>query len=553
MAQVARHFIGNAAEMSWALPLVGLYDGGEFVVNFVSRWGGAVFVDGRPHRLPVCPYTRGPLGVGRLSTRLYWSESGSAQADQSDLQDVACLLRTDGGRGSERAAPSIVQVASKGTALHGEAATQIDGDGDFVLEAHREVPDACEAEQTMVFEATEYVPSPACARAVRPLHRAPVPEDEQCIAELMADIDRLQKTACASAMTVEMSHGFGGGGFGSAMHTMAIQLQSAKKLGRALVYRGNYSYSACADEAVSCVWCDSPQCPLAEISGCHGSDLDGYNEVMRREGIHPSEGAWAPDEDFGLCFTGKNSLFRYVAALIGFLFRPQEALRQRARQLKHELGMPDQYLGVHIRHGDSCTALHAHSIEGQAAGRGYHDATNLPDDEGKNFEKRCTGLPSFAHALATLAEALGVTSVFVASDNPDATPLMRQLLPTLQFFENPSVDRAFMSDGVQGQLSSAAAELEQEIHKKVKQLSTARRRKILEEVTLDALILASSQGFVGQFRSHLSRFFFEVASHEQRRVVPYISVDGAAWCWGQKLHAPPHTPRGRMEELLHCW
>ena len=110
-----------------------------------------------------------------------------------------------------------------------------------------------------------------------------------------------------------------------------------------------------------------------------------------------------------------------------------------------------------------------------------------------------------------------------------------------------------MSDRGQGQPSSAAAELEQEIQKKVKQLSTAQRRKHLEEVTLDALILASSQGFVGQFRSHLSRFFFEVASHEQRRVLPYISVDGAAWCWGQKLHAPPHTPRGRMEELLHCW
>ena len=47
------------------------------------------------------------------------------------------------------------------------------------------------------------------------------------------------------------------------------------------------------------------------------------------------------------------------------------------------------------------------------------------------------------------ADILGLTSVFVATDNPEALLLLRQLLPNMRLFENPNVDRHFMSHGVQ--------------------------------------------------------------------------------------------------------
>jgi len=123
----------------------------------------------------------------------------------------------------------------------------------------------------------------------------------------------------------------------------------------------------------------------------------------------------------------------------------------------------------------------------------------------------------------------------------------------MHLWQNPNVDRHFMSHGVQGQMSSTKAELDLEIHKKLMRLGTAERQKHVDELSIDALIMADSQGFVGQFRSHLSRFFYELASHEQGRVVPYVSADGAAWCWGQSLALSPATGAGQMEELTRCW
>jgi len=61
-----------------------------------------------------------------------------------------------------------------------------------------------------------------------------------------------------------------------------------------------------------------------------------------------------------MCFKGRNALFRYVSALAGYLFAPNILLQHKVGLLQRKLGLPEEYLGVHIRHGDSCTALHAH-------------------------------------------------------------------------------------------------------------------------------------------------------------------------------------------------
>ena len=48
---------------------------------------------------------------------------------------------------------------------------------------------------------------------------------------------------------------------------------------------------------------------------------------------------------------------------------------------------------------------------------------------------------------------------------------------------------------------------------------------------VDALILARCEAVVGQFKSHLSRLFWELAIDTQMRVVPYVSLDRSSWCW----------------------
>jgi hypothetical protein len=49
-----------------------------------------------------------------------------------------------------------------------------------------------------------------------------------------------------------------------------------------------------------------------------------------------------------------------------------------------------------------------------------------------------------------------------------------------------------MSHGVQGQLSSAKAELDLEIHKKIMRLASEKRQAQMEELSMDALIMAGT-------------------------------------------------------------
>ena len=95
------------------------------------------------------------------------------------------------------------------------------------------------------------------------------------------------------------------------------------------------------------------------------------------------------------------------------------------------MGLPEEYLGVNIRHrdsctashahqanrkllvtmgltiyrhGDSCTVLHAHQAEGQSKMRGYDDPSKVveEDKEGKNLEKRCAhSREHINHSLST--------------------------------------------------------------------------------------------------------------------------------------------------------
>jgi len=61
-----------------------------------------------------------------------------------------------------------------------------------------------------------------------------------------------------------------------------------------------------------------------------------------------------------------------------------------------------------------------------------------------------------------------------------------------------------MSHGVQGQLSSAKAELDLEIHKKIMRLASEKRQAQMEELSMDALIMAgtSSEEVLSLVTSH---------------------------------------------------
>lgn len=188
----------------------------------------------------------------------------------------------------------------------------------------------CSQEEPLAFIASEYIPSPACARARR-TGSLTVEEqrDNACIEDLLFDVAKLQRTNCSSQT---VSAQLMPGGFGSVVHLMALQLQRAKKMGRSVVFAGASAYSWCEDQDMSCLWCDDNGCPLASPARCRGNGVrenrghEAFENVMRAERSHASHEAWAPDDKFGMCFTGANALFRYVSALVGYFFSPSKAL-----------------------------------------------------------------------------------------------------------------------------------------------------------------------------------------------------------------------------------
>ncbi len=84
----------------WAGRVVGLYDGAEFVVNYVSRYSGSVFVEGKPLRLPVCPFR--PAGK-----QLWRVMNASGETGHSCVHDAGVL-------GNAASSPAHCQSDSRG-------------------------------------------------------------------------------------------------------------------------------------------------------------------------------------------------------------------------------------------------------------------------------------------------------------------------------------------------------------------------------------------------------------------------------------------------------
>jgi hypothetical protein len=192
---------------------------------------------------------------------------------------------------------------------------------------------------------------------------------------------------------------------------MVLQLQRARRLGRTMAWRGEFLYAPCESLQFSCAFCPFESCPFKAVTSC---DTGEEAETSAIAFNNTFEDAWVPDDSFGECFRGPHALLRYVSALTGFLFRPSDAVHAQVKQLKIDMGLPQKYLGVHIRHGDACMG----------------DGT-----ETESFH-RCFGIPTFAQALSSLSELYGITNVYLATDNPEAKSLLEQLLPGMVVHQN---------------------------------------------------------------------------------------------------------------------
>ncbi|KAH8091514.1 glycoprotein 6-alpha-L-fucosyltransferase [Aureococcus anophagefferens] len=128
---------------------------------------------------------------------------------------------------------------------------------------------------------------------------------------------------------------------------------------------------------------------------------------------------------------------------------------------------PRPWLGVHLRHGDSCR-------DGEATGR------------------VCTPAEAYAAPVGDLARRYGYATVVVATDSDAALAAFR-------------LEHAYAA--------------------------TSKHAVLVEPWTeyygfaADLLLLARCDGFVGKFTSNLSRLAFALMAARKRCMVPYVSLD----------------------------
>ena len=255
----------------------------------------------------------------------------------------------------------------------------------------------------------------------------------------------------------------------------------------------------CPDGACSGCEHRNFSCAFEPVSLC---DLRGAPLVYPR--MAPDPTPWDIEKEFAACFDGRqNQLFHFVSTLAGFLFKPNQEMLLAAEAVRKRIGLPDEYLGIHIRHGDFCVA---------------HTVTNDP--------KECFAVSHYSQELQRLSDRYNITHVYLATDNADAIDMIRWQCPQLTFYWQDDVDREFL------ELKDQDFERKRIfLEERLFDSDVDRRQRHLREIMVDLILLSHSFGFVGQFSSNISKILLALGTFLRGgKMVPYISLD-IPWCW----------------------
>ena len=285
--------------------------------------------------------------------------------------------------------------------------------------------------------------------------------------------------------------GFMNYGLGSTFHYLIMQMQRAARDRKPIAFSGEWVYGGCPARDFTCAF--------DPVSHCNRSGAALTYPRMVAEPL-----PWVMEEGYAACAQGRiNALFHFISTLAGFLFRPNADMRRAAREAGVRMGLPERYLGVHVRNGDFC---HAHTV------------TVDP--------KECHPATAFADALLKASQATGVTDVYIATDNADTIPVMQGLCPELSFFFNTEVRRDWLRVSDQD-LESGEIFLEQRLFK----ADLAKRQNHLQEIMVDIMLLARSEAMVGQFTSNISRLVVALGTFLRAgSLLSFVSLDHP-WCW----------------------
>ena len=278
---------------------------------------------------------------------------------------------------------------------------------------------------------------------------------------------------------------------------------------------GRWNYGHCTSGGLDCVFLPHTSCE-AHLRA---------NDVDRRRLKYPvrlpdHEAGWVPArfEEAG------HGVFWLISTLAGFMWRLQPTVVRAVRKAAGRIaGLPERYLGLHLRRGDAC----ANGADKRAALR--------------KMDRWCAPVSEYAAQVERVARRYQLESVFVASDEEAALAELRNLLPShLTLFTQPTV---FSGHATHTRDGGSIEETMFRASEDSKQVATA-------EVVTDVVLLAQSRVLVGAFSSTISRLALELHYFHTSRMPPFVSLD-FSWCWGGYSRVPV-TVRGGNTSRYPC-
>ena len=250
----------------------------------------------------------------------------------------------------------------------------------------------------------------------------------------------------------------------------------------------SFYYGACGGGGLECMFKPHSSCVAALAANAsrvrrpiESADTDarlGFVYPSRKPDAAP---AWMPS-GFG------GSTFEFISTVVGAHWSLKQDYERAVAARRGLLGgwpRDVEYVGVHVRRGDSCSL-------------GYSDVRRI--EQGK---RQCWPLSAYAQPVLRMLERYRLKHVFVASDEPTAAAQLKQLLPAdvkVEMYVSLFSHARSNTGRIEGRLAS--------LHRGSREL-----RNAAIEVVTDLETLADSAALVGGFHSQVFAARCRAASH----------------------------------------
>lgn len=295
------------------------------------------------------------------------------------------------------------------------------------------------------------------------------------------------------------------GGWWATMHGLVKPLMHAATAGRTLLTPALPMWTdeaTCANRSLSCIFeplsaCDRP--PASSNTLGSSRDLETLNAA----------GPWVQslsmEQQHARGTVHRRGWFWWTSALLAFVMRPTSQLAADVARAMSSTGLAaalsgtQPVVGLHVRQGDSC------GRDAERSGRS------------------CSPLAHYMEAVRRQTAGLNATTIYLATDSDDVLRQTREF-PEWTWLHLPEATSF-------GRHVNPANKKWDAVLKSNKERGLTRVNMQLATVlTIDVLLLAQCDIFVGKHTSNLFRTAYELHSAGCDCAAPFESLD-APWCF----------------------